>query len=78
MNLDGTSVKARFRDTDTQLQAKDAIEKALSPDPAAPSYVVALNLLSRTPAWLTALNARPMYLGLDLRGGVHFMRWRCN
>jgi preprotein translocase subunit SecD len=73
VNFDATSVKARFGDTDTQLKAKDAIEKALSPDPAAPSYIVALNLLSRSPAWLTALNARPMYLGLDLRGGVHFM-----
>jgi preprotein translocase subunit SecD len=73
VTFDATSVKARFGDTDTQLKAKDAIEKALSPDPAAPSYIVALNLLSRSPAWLTALNARPMYLGLDLRGGVHFM-----
>ncbi|MDO8442279.1 MAG: protein translocase subunit SecD [Polaromonas sp.] len=73
VSLDGTSVKARFGDTDTQLKAKDAIEKALLPDPSAPSYIVALNLLSRSPAWLTALNARPMYLGLDLRGGVHFM-----
>ncbi|MDP3605534.1 MAG: protein translocase subunit SecD, partial [Polaromonas sp.] len=73
VNFDATSVKARFGDTDTQLKAKDAIEKALSPDPANPSYIVALNLLSRSPAWLTALNARPMYLGLDLRGGVHFM-----
>ena len=73
VSFDGTSVKARFGDTDTQLKAKDAIEKALTPDPAAPTYVVALNLLSRSPAWLTALNARPMYLGLDLRGGVHFM-----
>jgi preprotein translocase subunit SecD len=73
VNFDATSVKARFGDTDTQLKAKDAIEKALSPDPANPAYIVALNLLSRSPAWLTALNARPMYLGLDLRGGVHFM-----
>ncbi|MDP1567205.1 MAG: preprotein translocase subunit YajC, partial [Polaromonas sp.] len=73
VNFDATSVKARFGDTDTQLKAKDAIEKALSPDPANPSYIVALNLLSRSPAWLTALNARPMYLGLDMRGGVHFM-----
>ena len=73
VTFDATSVKARFGDTDTQLKAKDAIEKALLPDPAAPSYIVALNLLSRSPAWLTALNARPMYLGLDLRGGVHFM-----
>jgi preprotein translocase subunit SecD len=73
VNFDATSVKARFVDTDTQLKAKDVIEKALTPDPSAPSYIVALNLLSRSPAWLTALNARPMYLGLDLRGGVHFM-----
>ncbi|MES2685771.1 MAG: protein translocase subunit SecD [Pseudomonadota bacterium] len=73
VTFDVTSVKARFGDTDTQLKAKDAIERALSPDPASPSYIVALNLLSRSPAWLTALNARPMYLGLDLRGGVHFM-----
>ncbi|MBA4329496.1 MAG: protein translocase subunit SecD [Polaromonas sp.] len=73
VSFDATSVKARFGDTDTQLKAKDAIEKALLPDPTAPSYIIALNLLSRSPAWLTALNARPMYLGLDLRGGVHFM-----
>jgi preprotein translocase subunit SecD len=71
--LDGNSVRARFAGTDTQLKAKDAIQKALIPNPAEPSYVVALNLLSRSPAWLTALNAQPMYLGLDLRGGVHFM-----
>lgn len=73
VTLDGNSVKARFGNTETQLRAKDAIQKALIPDPANPSYVVALNLLSRSPAWLTALNAFPMYLGLDLRGGVHFM-----
>ncbi|MDQ3271014.1 MAG: preprotein translocase subunit SecD, partial [Pseudomonadota bacterium] len=73
VNFDATSVRARFGDTDTQLKAKDAIQKTLSPDPSNPSYIVALNLLSRSPAWLTALGARPMYLGLDLRGGVHFM-----
>ena len=73
VSLDGNSVRARFAGTDTQLKAKDAIQKALIPNPADPSYVVALNLLSRSPAWLTALNAQPMYLGLDLRGGVHFM-----
>ncbi len=73
VQLDGSSVRARFRDTDTQIQAKDAIAKALNPDPADPSYIVALNLLSRSPAWLTALHALPMYLGLDLRGGVHFL-----
>jgi preprotein translocase subunit SecD len=71
--LEGNSIKARFVDTDTQLKAKDAIQRALNPDLADPSYVVALNLLSRSPAWLTALHASPMYLGLDLRGGVHFM-----
>jgi preprotein translocase subunit SecD len=71
--LDGASIKARFLDTDKQLKAKDVIQKALNPDANNPSYVVALNLLSRSPTWLTALHASPMYLGLDLRGGVHFM-----
>jgi len=73
VTLDGTSIKVRLLDTDTQLKAKDAIQKALVPDAANPGYVVALNLLSRSPAWLTSLSASPMYLGLDLRGGVHFM-----
>ena len=71
--LDGVSIRARFGNTDTQLKGKDAIQKALAPDPANTAYVVALNLLSRSPAWLTSLHAFPMYLGLDLRGGVHFM-----
>ena len=71
--LEGASIRARFPSTDVQLKAKDAIQKALNPDLANPSYVVALNLVSRSPAWLTALHASPMYLGLDLRGGVHFM-----
>ena len=73
VTLDGASVKARFGDTDNQLKAKDAIQKALNPEGAEGTYIVALNLLSRSPAWLTALHASPMYLGLDLRGGVHFM-----
>jgi preprotein translocase subunit SecD len=73
VTLDSGSIKARFSNTDAQLKAKDAIQKTLNPDPANPPYVVALNLLSRSPAWLTALRASPMYLGLDLRGGVHFM-----
>lgn len=72
-SLDGGSIKVRLGDTTTQLKAKDAIQKALVPDATNPSYVVALNLLSRSPAWLTSLHAMPMYLGLDLRGGVHFM-----
>ncbi len=71
--LDAASVRVRFADTDTQLKAKDLIAQALNPDPASPSYVVALNLLSSSPGWLTAINALPMYLGLDLRGGVHFL-----
>ena len=71
--LEGTSVRARFDTPDDQLKAKDVIEKALIPDPSDPPYIVALNLVSRSPDWLTAINARPMYLGLDLRGGVHFM-----
>ncbi len=71
--LEGNSVRARFDTPDTQLKAKDAIQRALVTDANDPSYIVALNLVSRSPAWLTALHARPMYLGLDLRGGVHFM-----
>ncbi|MCM2341115.1 protein translocase subunit SecD [Rhodoferax sp.] len=73
VTLEGASVKVRLADTDTQLKAKDAIQKALVPDATNPGYVVALNLLSSSPAWLTSLHASPMYLGLDLRGGVHFM-----
>ena len=73
ITLDGTSIKARFGNTETQLKAKDALQKALNPDMGNAGYVVALNLLSRSPTWLTSLGAVPMYLGLDLRGGVHFM-----
>jgi preprotein translocase subunit SecD len=67
------TVRFRFKTTDEQLVARDVIEKALNPDPANPSYTVALNLLPASPAWLSALGANPMYLGLDLRGGVHFL-----
>ena len=70
---DTNSVRVRLADTDTQLKAKDVIEKALNPDATDPSYSVALNLLSASPAWLTSIHALPMYLGLDLRGGVHFL-----
>jgi preprotein translocase subunit SecD len=73
VQFEGNSVKARFGNTDDQLKAKDAIAKSLNPDATDPSYIVALNLLSRSPAWLTSLHALPMYLGLDLRGGVHFL-----
>jgi preprotein translocase subunit SecD len=73
VHFDGKSVKARFADLDAQQKAKEAIAAALNPDPSDPAYIVALNLLSRSPTWLTALHALPMYLGLDLRGGVHFL-----
>ena len=73
LQLDFNGVKSRFATTDTQLKARDVLEKAFNPDPADPQYVVALNLLSASPRWLTALHALPMYLGLDLRGGVHFL-----
>jgi preprotein translocase subunit SecD len=71
--LDATSVRVRFPDPDTQLKAKDTIDRALNPDSANPAYTVALNLLPSSPNWLTAIRALPMYLGLDLRGGVHFL-----
>jgi preprotein translocase subunit SecD len=71
--LEGTSVRARFGDTDTQLKARDAISKALIADPNDAPYIVALNLVSRSPKWMANLRALPMYLGLDLRGGVHFL-----
>jgi preprotein translocase subunit SecD len=73
IQFDGTSIRARFDDLDAQGKAKDAISRALNPDPADPSYIVALNLLPRSPNWLRSLHALPMYLGLDLRGGVHFL-----
>jgi preprotein translocase subunit SecD len=73
VQFEGNSVKARFGDLDAQRKAKDAITAALNPDPSNPSYIVALNLLSRSPAWLSSLHALPMFLGLDLRGGVYFL-----
>jgi preprotein translocase subunit SecD len=66
--LDADSVKVRFHDTDTQLKAKDILEKGLGGD-----YVVAFNQISNSPRWMSKINAKPMYLGLDLRGGVHFL-----
>jgi preprotein translocase subunit SecD len=73
LTLDATSVRARFATTDDQLKARDVLQRAFVPDASDPPYVVALNLVSRSPAWLTALHAFPMYLGLDLRGGVDFL-----
>jgi preprotein translocase subunit SecD len=66
--LDTSGVKVRFADTDTQIKAKDILSNTMGKD-----YTVALNLVSRSPSWLYALGAKPMYLGLDLRGGVHFL-----
>ncbi len=67
------TVRARFASTDLQFKAKTVIEQALNKDPADPSYLVAFNLLPNTPGWLQSIRALPMYLGLDLRGGVHFL-----
>ncbi|AKJ70023.1 preprotein translocase subunit SecD [Pandoraea thiooxydans] len=71
-NLNPT-VRISFHDTDTQLRAKDLLARTLNPDASDPTYVVALNLVSASPHWMSALHALPMYLGLDLRGGVHFL-----
>jgi preprotein translocase subunit SecD len=74
-DLSGTqgSVRARFLDTDTQFKAKAVLEKELNTDPADPTYIVAFNLMPNTPQALQGIGAKPMYLGLDLRGGVHFL-----
>ena len=67
------TVRVRFANTDLQFKAKTVLEQALNKDPGDPSYLVAFNLLPNTPTWLQSLHALPMYLGLDLRGGVHFL-----
>ena len=67
------SIKIRFNNTDIQLRARDLLQQKLNSDQVDPSYTVALNLLSNTPGWLSAINALPMPLGLDLRGGVYFL-----
>jgi preprotein translocase subunit SecD len=74
---DGTgnyaSVRVRFATPDIQFHAKSVLEKELNTDPEDPTYLVALNLQADTPKWMQSLHALPMYLGLDLRGGVHFL-----
>jgi len=67
------TLRIRFDSTDNQLKAKDVLENSLNTNTQEPDYTVALNLLSGSPDWLTSLGANPMYLGLDLRGGVHFL-----
>ncbi|HEY8355443.1 MAG TPA: protein translocase subunit SecD [Methylophilaceae bacterium] len=66
--LDANGIKVRFANPDIQIKARDVLTQLLGSD-----YVIALNLLSRSPSWLTSIGAQPMYLGLDLRGGVHFL-----
>jgi len=66
--LDLTGIKVRFGDPETQLRAKDVLQGKLGEN-----YIVALNLLSSSPQWLASIGALPMNLGLDLRGGVHFL-----
>ncbi|WP_292980000.1 protein translocase subunit SecD [Nitrosomonas sp.] len=66
--LESSGIKIRFADTDTQIKARDILDAEVGKD-----YVVALNLLSNSPQWMHHIGALPMYLGLDLRGGVHFM-----
>jgi preprotein translocase subunit SecD len=68
-----TAVRARFGSTDAQFKAKLALERQLNRDQADPDYIVTVNLVKDTPAWMQALHALPMNLGLDLRGGVHFL-----
>jgi len=67
------TVRVRFANTDVQITARDLLEKSLNPNASDATYTVALNLLPASPGWLSALGAHPMYLGLDLRGGVHFL-----
>ncbi|MEP7061272.1 MAG: protein translocase subunit SecD [Betaproteobacteria bacterium] len=71
--LDPIGVKVRFNDADAQGKAKDLLQAKLNPDAKNPDYIVALNLVSSSPHWLASIGALPMYLGLDLRGGVHFL-----
>jgi preprotein translocase subunit SecD len=76
VSFEGTSVHARFANTDTQIHARDVLAAGLNganADPDAAPYAVSLNLVARAPRWMTSVHALPMYLGLDLRGGVHFL-----
>jgi len=75
VTLDGSAVHARFATTDLQIHARDVINAGLNAgaDKDSPPYAVSLNLVPRAPQWMASLHALPMYLGLDLRGGVHFL-----
>ncbi|MDR2207589.1 MAG: protein translocase subunit SecD [Azoarcus sp.] len=73
ISFDATGIRVRFAKIDDQSRAKEIIENEFNPDKQDPSYIVAVNLLPNSPQWLTTIRALPMYLGLDLRGGVHFL-----
>jgi preprotein translocase subunit SecD len=76
VTFEGTSVHARFADTDTQIHARDVLAAGMNganADPDTAPYAVSLNLVARAPRWMSSVHALPMYLGLDLRGGVHFL-----
>jgi preprotein translocase subunit SecD len=70
---DTSAVRARFASTDAQFKAKTALERDLNRDPTDPDYIVTVNLAKNTPVWMQKLGAQAMNLGLDLRGGVHFL-----
>jgi preprotein translocase subunit SecD len=70
---DTSAVRARFASTDAQFKAKLALERDLNRDLSDPDYIVTVNLAKNTPAWMQAVGAKAMNLGLDLRGGVHFL-----
>lgn len=70
---DTTAVRSRFASTDAQFKAKTALERDLNRDPTDPDYIVTVNLAKNTPMWMQKLGAQAMNLGLDLRGGVHFL-----
>jgi preprotein translocase subunit SecD len=65
---ESSGIKVKFTNPDNQVKAKDILQNSLGPN-----YVIALNLISKSPSWLSKIGAIPMYLGLDLRGGVHFL-----
>ncbi len=71
--ISNSTLNFSFSTTEVQLKARDVLAHTLNPNRDNPNYIVAVNLLSLSPTWLTALHAFPMYLGLDLRGGVHFL-----
>lgn len=72
-SLESSSIRVKFADTDAQLKARDLLDHALNPEGQQPAFVVALNLVSNAPSWMESIGALPMYLGLDLSGGVHFL-----